>query len=96
MVITLTPEIEQALAEQACRQGTTPEHLALESLRKQFVLPATDEPPAEAPATLADFLGSSIGVLHSSKHIAGGARMSEAPGETFAKGLVEKRQQAHL
>jgi hypothetical protein len=52
--------------------------------------------PDEATVSLADFLRSSIGVLHSSEHIAGGARMSEAPGETFAKALVENRQQGHL
>jgi hypothetical protein len=37
MQLILTPEIENALEEQARRQGTTPELLALEALRDKFV-----------------------------------------------------------
>ena len=33
MTITLTPEIEQILAEEAQKTGTTPEELAMERLR---------------------------------------------------------------
>ena len=36
MIITLTPDIEQALADQAHKLGTTPEQLALDSLRERF------------------------------------------------------------
>ena len=39
MTITLTPEIEDAIAEQAHREGKTPERLALDGLRSLFVLP---------------------------------------------------------
>ncbi len=39
MTITLTPEIENAIAEQAQREGTTAERLALDSLRNLFVTP---------------------------------------------------------
>jgi hypothetical protein len=39
MTIRLTPEIERALEEVARRRGTTPETVALESLREQFVPP---------------------------------------------------------
>lgn len=85
MDITLTPDIEQALMEQAHRQGITPEQLALESLRRQFVPAAPPELPAEPQGTLADFLAGSIGVLHSGEHIPGGAKMSEQPGKTFAE-----------
>lgn len=45
MTITLPPEIEGPLAEEARRQGTTAESLAVEALRKAFVIA---EPPAEA------------------------------------------------
>ena len=36
MVITLPPEIEQALREVARRRGVTPEELALAALRERF------------------------------------------------------------
>ena len=36
MTITLTPDIEHALVDKAKKQGTTPEQLALESLRERF------------------------------------------------------------
>ncbi len=96
MEITLTPDIEQALREQAERRGTTPEQLAIESLRQQFVHPTQSERPAEGQRTLADFLGDSIGVLHSHEHVPGGARMSEVTSETFTKGLIEKRARGQL
>ena len=40
MIITLLPEVETAIAEQARRQGTTPERLVSESLQKLFAAPA--------------------------------------------------------
>ena len=96
MEITLTPDIEQALVEQARQQGTTPEHLALESLRQQFVRPTRGEPATAPHGTLADFLADSIGILQSSEHVSGGARMSEATSTTFAEELLKKRQQGRL
>ena len=96
MEITLTPDIEQAITEQAQRQGTTPEQLALECLHRQFVLPTPGESSADTQGTLADFLAGFVGVLHSSEYVAGEARMSEATGKTFAEGLRKKRQQGRL
>ena len=93
MIITLTPDIEKALAEQAPKLGTTPEELALDSLRERFVFHVSPAIPTAEQNTLADFLGSHIGVLHSSEHIAGGARISEDSGKKFAAGLVEQRRQ---
>jgi hypothetical protein len=61
MVITLTPELERSLTEQARKRGTTPEILALDSLRERFIPP--DEPAGDE-GTLAEFLGDHIGVLH--------------------------------
>ena len=49
MEIHLTSDIEQALREQAERQGTTPEQLALESLRRQFVNATQNERSVEEP-----------------------------------------------
>jgi len=77
MELHLTPDIEQGLVEQAQRRGTTPEQLALESLRQQFVHPAPRDQPAEAAGTLADFLAPFIGVLNSGEYVPGGARMSK-------------------
>lgn len=37
MTITLSPDLAAALTERAQRQGVTPEALALDALRKQFV-----------------------------------------------------------
>ncbi len=45
MVITLTPQLESALAAQARRRGVAPEVLALDVLGRQFLPPV---PPAPA------------------------------------------------
>ena len=37
MVITLTPQLEAALAEQSRRRGVAPEVLALDTLRDRFL-----------------------------------------------------------
>ncbi len=96
MDITLTPEIAAALAEQARQQGVTPEQLALDSLRRQFVAAPQRGHETALQGTLADFLAGSIGILHSSEHRPGGARMSEATGKAFTDHLLKKRQQEHL
>ena len=47
MVITITPELEAALKEQAQKRGVNPEELALSVLRQLFVRPALLEPRDE-------------------------------------------------
>jgi hypothetical protein len=47
MVITLGPELEAALKEQARRQGVTPEELALNALRQHFLGAAPPQPRDE-------------------------------------------------
>ncbi len=96
MTITLTPDIENALVEQAKEHGTTPEKLALESLRERFVDPTEEGAPIDGAETLADYLADHIGVIHSSEHVPGGARMSENTGKKFAEGMVEKRRRGKL
>jgi hypothetical protein len=96
MIITLPPEIERVLVEQARKQGTTPELLALDSLRERFMPSPLPEGTTGDEGTLADFLGAHIGILHSSEHIPGGARMSEDSGKKFAAGMVKKRQRGRL
>lgn len=92
MIITLTPDIEQALTVEARKQGRPPEQLALDSLRERFLFPESDISPAGEQATLADFLRGHLGVLHSSEHVPGGARLSEDSGRQFAAGLVAQRE----
>ena len=96
MELHLPSDIEQALIEQAQRLGTTPEQLALEELRRQFVHPAASVDLEIVPGTLAEFLAEFIGVLHSDEYVPGGARMSENTGESFTRIVVEKRRQGRL
>ena len=96
MVITLTPDLEQAIVEQARRQGISPEQIAIASLRKQFITTVRDERKVDAPGALFDFLVGYIGVLHSSQEIAGGAQLSNKTGKRFAAGMVKKREQRRL
>jgi hypothetical protein len=94
MTITLPPEVETALAEQARRRGTTPELLAVDCLRQRFVTPAP--PPAPAGATLAESVAGHIGVLSSGEFVPGGAHMSEDTGRKFAAGMARKREGGRL
>ena len=93
MEITLPPDIEQILAEEARKRGTTAELLALASLRERFAPQPAEEASTDGYGTLAEFLSGQIGVLHSSEHVPGGARLSEDSGRKFAAGLVVQRQQ---
>ena len=86
--ITLTPDLEEALSEEAQRQGTSPETLALDGLRRLY-LPI---PPAEGE-TAGEFLKDFIGVLHSSEYVPGGAGLSERTGEAFTNLLLQKRRE---
>jgi hypothetical protein len=53
MVISLTPQLEAALSEQARQRGVTPEILALNALRDRFLPKApTIEPQDEWERTL--------------------------------------------
>ncbi len=93
MLITLTPDIEQALAAEARKLGLTPEQLALDSLRERFLSPENERSPVSEQGTLADFLCGHVGILHSSEYVPGGARLSEDSGRKFAAGLIAQRQQ---
>jgi hypothetical protein len=46
--ITLPPDLEDRLAEEAQRRGTTPELLAVDTLRKAFVPEGYDDGPWDA------------------------------------------------
>ncbi len=93
LTVTLTPDLEAALAEQARRAGTTPERLALESLRSQF-LPVPPHDPAEG--SLAEFLDGFVGCIRSAEGEPGGAQTSPAGGRAFAAGMAAKRRAGRL
>ena len=94
MIITLTPDLERTLTEQARKHGTTPERLVLDSLRERFSseLSCGAESEAGRKAALAEILRDHAGVLDSREHVRGGARMSEDTGRAFANVLVKKRR----
>lgn len=98
--ITLPPEIERPLAEEAQRQGTTTELLTPDKLRALVApeqAPEHDAPPAgKQPENLAEYLGDFIGMFDSGEHIPGGAQMSKDSGKKFAAGMVKKREEGHL
>ncbi len=84
--ITLPADIEGPLAEEARRRGTTPELLALDTLRLSFA-PTATSPAGEPPEpNLADFLAGYVGLVEGSTE-----PLSERCGERFAEGLAEDR-----
>lgn len=105
MKITLTPEIERALVDEARRLGVTPEQLALDSLRERFAPEdignrdiGKESAGERQGRTLYDSLKENglLGCLDSSEHIPGGAQMAENSHEKFVEILLEKRRQGKL
>jgi hypothetical protein len=96
MEVILTDDVVKALIAEARERGITPEQLAIESLRREFVRSIDDEKIAEGSETLADYLSEFIGTIHSSEHVPGGARLSEITEEALMQTLAEKRRQGHL
>ena len=91
ITISLPPDLEGPLTEEAQRRGTTPELLVLDSLRTLFVpTPASEEPTGEN-ATLSDFLAGYIGTVEGSREA-----FSDNCGQRFAEGLAEKQQRGRL
>ena len=88
--ITLPPEVEEPLTEAAQKQGTTPELLAVDCLRKLFTPSPTVAVPAESES-LFDFLSGYVGTVSGSSEA-----LSENCGQRFAQGLVEKQQRGHV
>jgi len=98
MTITLTPDIESALAQYARKIGTTPELLALKVLEERLLVSqeAIGATPGENGRTLFDFLSGHLGVLSSSEYVPGGAQLSENSGKKFAALMEQKRQHGRL
>lgn len=91
MTITLTPELEAALAREAERLGLTPEELAQETLRARldFANPANNA--QNSGRTLADLFAGRIGLIHGTAEA-----LSENTGEKFTEHLVKKHREGHL
>jgi hypothetical protein len=91
ITISLPSDIEGPLTAEAQRRGTTPELLALDSLRKLFPsLAVSGEPPGDA-TNLFDFLDGYIGTVEGSTEA-----FSENCGQRFAEGMAEKQQRGRL
>jgi hypothetical protein len=95
MIISLTSEIEKGLIEQAVKIGTSPEALAIETLRRQFAAPTVSGEPS-IEGSLVDFLGDFVGCISSDEIVTGGAQLSRDAGKQFSDGMLEKRRQGHL
>ena len=91
MTISLPLEIESPLTAEAQRRGTTPELLALESLRKSFAPPSASKESAHTAATLFEFLAEAIGTVEGSTEA-----FSENCGQRFAEGLAETQRRKRL
>jgi len=84
MTITLTPEIEQALAEQARQQGTTPESLALDALRQWFATSPARPDTADAVGSANELLPDNLSRAcfaagaHATRHVWDTAEEDEA------------------
>jgi hypothetical protein len=61
-IITLPPEIEGPLTEEARKKGTTPELLAVDCLRKLFTPPPEGGKSVEGES-LFDFLSGYVGTM---------------------------------
>ena len=88
--ITLPPDLEEFLAGEARKQGTTLEFLAVDYLRKSFIPETRIDKPAEN-ATLFDFLSGYMGAVSGTTEA-----LSENCGQRFAQGLVEKQGRGRL
>jgi hypothetical protein len=92
MVITVPPELEQALKEHAQQQGIPPEQLALNSLHQTFGQPNRPADQDVDTETLADFLQPYIGILSSAEVDASPGMWSEDTGDRFTQILLERQR----
>jgi hypothetical protein len=82
MTITIPPALAVPLAEEARRQGTTPEQLALEGVRR--VLPS--QPEQATGRSLLNFLSGHVGTVAGSSE-----PFSKDCGRKFADGLASEQ-----
>jgi hypothetical protein len=85
--IIIPPEIEAPLTEAAKRQGTTPELLAVEGLRRLYA-PASAAAAEANGGSLHDYLQGYIGAINGTSE-----PLSEQTGRRFTEMLHERQQQ---
>ncbi len=95
MTITLTADLERTLTEQAEKQGTTPELLALHDLNELYTQKASAS-DRFAGKTLAEVLAGRTGTIRSSEHTGIAVSHLSEDEDSFGISLEEKRQQGHL
>ncbi|MGI8982291.1 MAG: hypothetical protein ACR2FY_23925 [Pirellulaceae bacterium] len=89
-IITLPPDLEGRLGDEARRRGTTTELLALDGLRQLFA-PVPSGNGAEQHGTLFDFLAGYVGT------VAGASETySEDCGRRFTEGLAKQQERESL
>lgn len=89
--ITLPQDLEVRLIDEARRRGTTPDALAVETLRQSFPsLPTDEQPPShEKPSSLLEYLGDFVGAVDGSTEPFsqdGGRRFEQYVGEKHQRG----------
>jgi len=94
LTINLSPELEQAVQEQAQQQGTTSEQIVIDSVQKMYPLTLPIE--AEGDGTLADYWWDYIGSIDSSEKMTGGANLSSDTGRRFATLMTLKYRWGEL
>ena len=87
--IVLPPDLEADLTQQATREGTTVESLAIDGLRQLVASKSTAPVP---PRNLLEFLGDFVGCVDGDSD----ETLSENCGEKFTDYLVEKKRAGKL
>jgi hypothetical protein len=93
VTIVLTPDVEQALADEAREKGTTLDSLANSYLRGCLSLREAAAEPSAEPRNLAEFLADHIGVLSSVRDGVSNGDLSERTGEQFTALLLAREEQ---
>ncbi|MGH8632222.1 MAG: hypothetical protein ACREU7_15855 [Burkholderiales bacterium] len=86
ITITLPAEVEAPLEEEARKQGTTPEMLAVDRLRNRFARQPSVARRDENES-LFDFLSGYAGTVSGTSE-----PLSERSGKRFMEGLLEKQR----
>lgn len=89
VAITLTRELESAVAQAASEQGTTIEKLALDTLSDRF-LGGQNESELPIGPTMADALSEYIGCISTRDKYPNGSILSQNTGKKYGKAMTEK------
>ncbi len=94
VTITLPPELEKVVTQQANQRGTTPELLALDDLQRIYLNPQDDTQADEQ--TLADYWADYIGSVDSRENNVHRSDWSENTGQKFTELMIEKHRKGKL